>query len=176
MKKAVDSFKRDLQKFLGPAMPVDVYLVDGESVDFYLQHSWYDEAIDLQGDPQVDVYLRKQTKDGTTRGHPAEVHAGPSDGESLEPGTHLLVEEPLLLAKLEVEAQQDYLAAGLVPEVDVLKVPHHGSRYQDPAFLRATAPKPVPTVATRSLYNEPTYHPVGSMSARERSDNPGVRR
>lgn len=44
-----------------------------------------------------------------------------------------------------------------------------------PAMPRP-APKPVPTVATRSLYNEPTYHPVGSMSAREHSDHPGVRR
>lgn len=57
MRKQIGLSGFDLQKFLGPAMPVDVYLIDGESVDFYLQHSWYDEAIDLQGDPQIDVYL-----------------------------------------------------------------------------------------------------------------------
>ncbi|MBN2116656.1 MAG: hypothetical protein JW730_08800 [Anaerolineales bacterium] len=43
-----------------------------------------------------------------------------------------------------------------------------------PAFPRP-APKPTPAAASRPLYNEPTYHPVG-MSAQERSDNPNVRR
>src|SRR5689334_11782688 len=37
------------------------------------------------------------------------------------------------------------------------------------------APKPTPAVASRPLYNEPTYHPVG-MSAQERGDNSIVRR
>jgi hypothetical protein len=37
------------------------------------------------------------------------------------------------------------------------------------------APKPTPTIASRPLYNEPTYHPVG-MSAQEHSDNSNVRR
>lgn len=47
----------DLQTFFGAAMPASVQLIDGESVDFYLQHSWYDEAIDLQGETRFDVYL-----------------------------------------------------------------------------------------------------------------------
>ena len=37
------------------------------------------------------------------------------------------------------------------------------------------APKPTPIAASRPLYNEPTYHPVG-MSAQERGDNSNVRR
>lgn len=37
------------------------------------------------------------------------------------------------------------------------------------------APKPQPTAASRPLYNEPTYHPVG-MSAQEREDHSHVRR
>lgn len=37
------------------------------------------------------------------------------------------------------------------------------------------APKPTPAAASRPLYNEPTYHPVG-MSAQERGDNSNVRR
>ena len=47
----------DLQTFFGEAMPASVQLIDGESVDFYLQHSWYDEAIDLQGETRFDIYL-----------------------------------------------------------------------------------------------------------------------
>jgi hypothetical protein len=37
------------------------------------------------------------------------------------------------------------------------------------------APKPTPAAASRPLYNEPTYHPVG-MNAQERGDNSNVRR
>ncbi len=43
-----------------------------------------------------------------------------------------------------------------------------------PAYPRP-APKPTPAAASRPLYNEPTYHPVG-MSAQERNDHPNVRR
>jgi hypothetical protein len=41
--------------------------------------------------------------------------------------------------------------------------------------LPRPAPKPTPTVSTRPLYNEPTYHPVG-MNAQERAENSQVRR
>jgi hypothetical protein len=43
-----------------------------------------------------------------------------------------------------------------------------------PAFPRP-APKPTPSAASRPLYQEPTYHPVG-MSAHERNENSSVRR
>ncbi|HLO28621.1 MAG TPA: hypothetical protein VK249_05780 [Anaerolineales bacterium] len=43
-----------------------------------------------------------------------------------------------------------------------------------PAFPRP-APKPTPAAASRPLYTEPTYHPVG-MSAQERGENSNVRR
>lgn len=43
-----------------------------------------------------------------------------------------------------------------------------------PAFPRP-APKPTPAAASRPLYQEPTYHPVG-MSAQERGENSNVRR
>ncbi|MCW2523146.1 MAG: competence protein ComEC [Frankiales bacterium] len=37
----------------------------------------------------------------------------------------------------EIEAQDDLLSAGVDLRADILKVPHHGSAYSDPAFLRA---------------------------------------
>ncbi len=55
------------------------------------------------------------------------------------------------------------------PQMESLRTPN-----DSPAFPRP-APKPTPTAATRPLYNEPTYHPVG-MSAQERSENTSVRR
>ncbi|GII89949.1 ComEC/Rec2 family competence protein [Sinosporangium siamense] len=46
----------------------------------------------------------------------------------------------LLSGDIEIEAQEDLVRAGL-PQVDILKVPHHGSASQDPAFLAATGAK-----------------------------------
>jgi len=43
----------------------------------------------------------------------------------------------LLTGDVEPEAQRDLLRRGVDLRADVLKVPHHGSRHQDPAFLRA---------------------------------------
>ena len=55
------------------------------------------------------------------------------------------------------------------PNTESLRTPSDA-----PAFPRP-APKPTPAAASRPLYNEPTYHPVG-MSAQERGDNSNVRR
>jgi competence protein ComEC len=44
----------------------------------------------------------------------------------------------LLPGDAEVEAQDDLLNAGADLRADILKVPHHGSAYSDPAFLQAT--------------------------------------
>ena len=43
----------------------------------------------------------------------------------------------LLTGDVEVEAQEVLLRTGIDLRADVLKVPHHGSAYQSPAFLRA---------------------------------------
>ncbi|HWL98356.1 MAG TPA: DNA internalization-related competence protein ComEC/Rec2 [Nocardioidaceae bacterium] len=43
----------------------------------------------------------------------------------------------LLTGDIEPEAQQALLRSGYGLRADVLKVPHHGSRYQEPAFLTA---------------------------------------
>jgi competence protein ComEC len=43
----------------------------------------------------------------------------------------------LLTGDVEVEAQRALARAGLDLRAEILKVPHHGSAYQDPEFLRA---------------------------------------
>ncbi|MDT0260386.1 ComEC/Rec2 family competence protein [Jatrophihabitans lederbergiae] len=43
----------------------------------------------------------------------------------------------LLPGDAELEAQDDLLASGVDLRADILKVPHHGSAYSDPAFLQA---------------------------------------
>lgn len=44
----------------------------------------------------------------------------------------------LATGDVESEAQHDLLRRGIDVTADILKVPHHGSAYQDPAFLTAT--------------------------------------
>ena len=44
----------------------------------------------------------------------------------------------LLPGDAEVEAQDDLLSTGADLRADILKVPHHGSAYSDPAFLQAS--------------------------------------
>jgi hypothetical protein len=55
------------------------------------------------------------------------------------------------------------------PHTESLRTPNEA-----PAFPRP-APKPTPAAASRPLYQEPTYHPVG-MNAQERGDNSNIRR
>ena len=43
----------------------------------------------------------------------------------------------LLPGDAEIEAQDDLLSSGVDLRADILKVPHHGSAYSDPAFLQA---------------------------------------
>jgi competence protein ComEC len=66
----------------------------------------------------------------------------------------------LLTGDVETEAQRDL--ASSVPPVDVLKVPHHGSRRQDPRFLAASRA----SVAIASLGKDNDYgHPAPTTVA-----------
>jgi competence protein ComEC len=69
----------------------------------------------------------------------------------------------LLTGDVETPAQQALVAAGLPLRADVLKVPHHGSADQDPAFLAAVHPR----VAVVSVGAHNTYgHPAPATLAR----------
>jgi competence protein ComEC len=71
----------------------------------------------------------------------------------------------LLPGDVEPPAQSALLRAGL-PPVDVLKVPHHGSRYQDPELLRDLQPE----VALVSVGEDNDYgHPDPGTLARLRA-------
>ncbi len=63
----------------------------------------------------------------------------------------------LLTGDAEVEAQQAMLAAGIDVHADVLKVPHHGSAYSDPAFLAGVHAKvAVISVGLHNDYGHPS--------------------
>ncbi|MCQ8827619.1 ComEC/Rec2 family competence protein [Streptomyces malaysiensis] len=74
----------------------------------------------------------------------------------------------LLLGDLEPPAQQALLTAHpALPEVDVLKVAHHGSAYQDPQLLRRLSPRlALISCGADNPYGHPSPRTIGSLRAR----------
>jgi competence protein ComEC len=71
----------------------------------------------------------------------------------------------LLTGDVEHDAQQTLLAAGAPVRVDVLKVPHHGSSFSDPAFLDAVRPRvALVEVGRDNDYGHPSTAVVGRLS------------
>jgi competence protein ComEC len=84
----------------------------------------------------------------------------------------------LLTGDVEVEAQDALLRTGVDLRADVLKVPHHGSAYQSPAFLRAVhASVGVISVGRDNDYGHPSpalLHELDRLGMRaERTDLDG---
>ncbi|MFD7491735.1 ComEC/Rec2 family competence protein [Streptomyces sp. NPDC059832] len=73
----------------------------------------------------------------------------------------------LLLGDLEPPAQQGLLRRyPVLPRVDVLKVAHHGSAYQDPALLRSAHPRlALVSVGKDNPYGHPAARTVDALRA-----------
>ncbi|MDR0436613.1 MAG: hypothetical protein LBH11_07700, partial [Propionibacteriaceae bacterium] len=70
----------------------------------------------------------------------------------------------LLTGDAEPEAQEALLAAGGVPDVVVIKVPHHGSANQSAAFLAAArAEVAVASVGVDNGYGHPSSRTIGIL-------------
>ena len=70
----------------------------------------------------------------------------------------------LLSGDIEPEAQKALLHDGLTPPVDVLKVPHHGSRYQDTDFLASVGGRvAVLSVGEGNPYGHPSAELVSAL-------------
>ena len=70
----------------------------------------------------------------------------------------------LLTGDIEPEAQRHLLASGIDLRADVLKVPHHGSRHQEPAFLDAVGARVVLTsVGEGNDYGHPSPETLGRL-------------
>ena len=71
----------------------------------------------------------------------------------------------LLPGDAEVEAEDDLLASGTDLRADILKVPHHGSAYSDPAFLRAShARLALISVGAGNSYGHPAPTTLAELS------------
>ncbi|WP_233712219.1 ComEC/Rec2 family competence protein [Kribbella turkmenica] len=130
-----------------------------EVTPYFSPPAEYDRVADLAAHHGIalrTVTYRERREVGSLRWTnlwPARVPALPPDGRSGAPSTGegspennasitLMAEASglriLLTGDLEPESQRAILATGVDLRADVLKVPHHGSAQQDPAFIAAT--------------------------------------
>ncbi len=101
---------------------------------------------------------------------PAGSDRGPAGDGANNASVTLLVRTAgitlLLLGDLEPPSQRALLTAHPeLPEVDVLKVAHHGSRFQDPALLRRTRPRLALISCGENPYGHPAPRTLGALRA-----------
>lgn len=71
----------------------------------------------------------------------------------------------LLTGDIELEAQADLLASRIDLRADVLKVPHHGSRYNAEAFLDAVRPRvAIVSVGVHNRYGHPSQQVIDALT------------
>ena len=79
----------------------------------------------------------------------------------------------LLAGDAELAEQSDLLATGQPLRADILKMPHHGSRYSSPAFLSAVGPRVVlVSVGAGNTYGQPNVRAAHGSRARGRGRAP----
>ncbi|MEA5366625.1 ComEC/Rec2 family competence protein [Amycolatopsis sp., V23-08] len=97
--------------------------------------------------------------------------AGAQDGTTINNSSVVLRAETaagrvLMTGDVELAAQADLLADVGDLKAEVLKVPHHGSRYSLPAFLAAVAPRTaLISVGAGNTYGHPSKSTVDTLTA-----------
>ncbi len=100
--------------------------------------------------------------------HPAP-WVDPEDGTAVNDGSVVIRATTaagtiLLAGDVELEAQADLLGAHLDLHADVLKMPHHGSRYNSIGFLNAVAPRAVlVSVGAGNRYGHPNLDILAAL-------------
>ncbi|MEV4327193.1 MBL fold metallo-hydrolase, partial [Microbispora rosea] len=98
---------------------------------------WFEPATAPRDRSATPGYTPAALGEVAAPGAGAEVGVRPVPGQALRSALGPPLGAALLAGDLETEAQDALVRRGL-PRVDVLKVPHHGSSRQAPAFLAAT--------------------------------------
>jgi competence protein ComEC len=97
--------------------------------------------------------------------------AGQQDGTTINNSSVVLrartpAGRVLLTGDVELAAQADLLADGDNLKAEMLKVPHHGSRYSLPTFLAAVAPRvALVSVGAGNTYGHPNKSTMDSLTA-----------
>jgi competence protein ComEC len=102
---------------------------------------------------------------------PVHTPAGvdPEDGTAVNDGSLVVraatpAGTALLTGDVELAAQADLVASGVDLRADVLKMPHHGSRYTSVGFLNAVAPRAVlVSVGAGNRYRHPDPGLLGEL-------------
>jgi competence protein ComEC len=97
---------------------------------------------------------------------PAGDTGTPINDASLVIRAHTAAGTVLLCGDIELAAQSALLASGVDLRADVLKVPHHGSRYSVPAFLDAVRPRvALVSVGAGNPYGHPSTGVLDHLAA-----------
>jgi competence protein ComEC len=117
---------------------------------------WPDPAATLNVKPNPPA---QRTRKKTKHRHGSEEGSGPNNSSVVLKVTIATRDGPvriLLTGDIEPPAQQAILAAHPDLAVDILKVPHHGSRFQDQDFFRAVRPRvSIVSVGSKNTYGHP---------------------
>ncbi|MGH3902341.1 MAG: DNA internalization-related competence protein ComEC/Rec2 [Pseudonocardiaceae bacterium] len=97
--------------------------------------------------------------------HEAEVDGTTVNNTSVVLRANTPAGRVLLTGDVELEAQADLLAARTDLRADVLKVPHHGSRYAAEEFFAAVRPRvAIVSVGARNRYGHPNQHVLDALT------------
>ncbi|MGH3611122.1 MAG: ComEC/Rec2 family competence protein [Pseudonocardia sp.] len=152
--------------------------VGGIAVGPSREPRWALEAVARQagaaGAPLVELSVGRRlewpalTLDVLAPQHPA-AWVDPEDGTAVNDGSLVLraitpAGSVLLTGDIELAAQADLLSAGMPVHADVLKMPHHGSRYTSVDFLNAVRPRAVlVSVGAENRYRHPDPGLLGGL-------------
>ena len=98
--------------------------------------------------------------------HQAEVDGTSVNNTSVVIKATTAVGRVLLTGDVELDAQADLLASGQDLRADVLKVAHHGSRFNAEQFLAAVRPRvAIISVGAHNRYGHPSQHVIDVLIA-----------
>jgi competence protein ComEC len=97
--------------------------------------------------------------------HQAEVDGTAVNNTSVVLRANTAAGRVLLTGDVELDAQADLLVGRTDLQADVLKVPHHGSRYNAEEFLAAVRPRvAIVSVGAHNSYGHPSQHVLDALA------------
>jgi competence protein ComEC len=112
----------------------------------------------------LDVLAPLQTP-ASVEDHEAEADGTAVNNASVVLRANTSAGRVLLTGDVELDAQANLLAAGTDLRADVLKVPHHGSRYDAEEFLAAVRPRvAIVSVGAGNSYGHPSQHVLNALA------------
>jgi competence protein ComEC len=100
------------------------------------------------------------------QGHHAEVDGTSVNNTSVVLRATTTAGRLLLTGDVELDAQADLLGNNTDLRADVLKVPHHGSRFNADQFLAAVRPRvAIVSVGAHNRYGHPSRHVIDALTA-----------